>query len=87
MLTGADVSLAPRGGGERLQPNVKRPRRTLRNLLQESGVPPWERACLPFLWVDGRLAWVGGLGADAAFTCPDGEAGILPVWENGYERD
>lgn len=87
LLTGADVSLAPRQGGERLQPDVKRPRRTLRNLLQEGGVPPWERARLPFLWVDGRLAWVGGLGADAAFACPDGEAGILPVWESGYERD
>ncbi len=80
-LLGASVSLSPRQGGERLQPDAKRPRRTLRNLLQEGGVPPWERVRLPFLWIDGRLAWVGGIGIDVAFACPDGEAGILPVWE------
>jgi len=81
LLADAEVSLVSRQGGERLQPDAKRPRRTLRNLLQESGVPPWERPHLPFLWVDGRLAWVGGIGIDAAFFCPEGEAGILPVWE------
>jgi tRNA(Ile)-lysidine synthase len=81
LLAGAGVSLAPRQGGERLQPDARRPRRTLRNLLQEGGVPPWERPRLPFLWVGGRLAWVGGIGVDVAFACPDGEAGILPVWE------
>jgi len=81
LLAGAGVSLAPRQGGERLQPDARRPRRTLRNLLQEGGVPPWERPRLPFLWVDGRLVWVGGIGVDVAFACPDGEAGILPVWE------
>ena len=81
LLASAGVSLLPRQGGERLQPDAKRPRRTLRNLLQEGGVPPWERVRLPFLWIDGRLAWVGGIGIDVAFACPDGEAGILPVWE------
>jgi len=86
-LTGAGVSLAPRRGGERLQPDAKRPRRTLRNLLQENGMPPWERPRLPFLWVDGRLAWVGGIGIDATFACPNGEIGVLPVWESEYGRD
>lgn len=87
LLVDASVSLVPRQGGERLQPGAKRPRRTLRNLLQEGGVPPWERPRLPFLWVDGRLAWVGGVGIDAAFACPEGEAGVLPVWESDYKRD
>jgi tRNA(Ile)-lysidine synthase len=75
-----EVSLSPRRGGERLQPDARRPRRTLRNLLQESAVPPWERQRLPFIWCAERLAWVGGLGVDTAFACPPDEDGIQIVW-------
>lgn len=82
-LAGKEATLHARQGGERLQPDARRPRRSLRNLLQENGVPPWERECLPLLWVGGRLAWIGGIGCDAAFACPPGEAGVLPVWEIG----
>jgi tRNA(Ile)-lysidine synthase len=77
-----EVVLQPRAGGERLKPHAGRPRRSLRNLLQEGGVPPWERARLPYLWCEGRLAWVGGVGVDASFACAADEAGILPVWES-----
>jgi tRNA(Ile)-lysidine synthase len=75
--------LKARRGGERLQTDARRPRRALRKLLQENAVPPWERERLPLLWIDGHLAWVGGIGCDAAFACPPGEAGILPSWESG----
>ena len=83
LLVEGDTRLVRRQGGERLQPNAKRPRRSLRNLLQEGAVPPWERMRLPLLWVDERLAWVGGIGCDVAFACPPGESGILLCWENG----
>lgn len=75
-----DVRLTARRGGERLQPDARRPRRTLRNLLQEGGIPPWERERLPCLWCGERLAWVGGVGCDAALACAPGEAGLLPLW-------
>ena len=81
LLIEGGVWLRRRSGGERLRLDARRPRRHLRNLLQEGGVPPWERIRMPLLWVDERLAWVGGVGHDAAFACPPGEAGILPVWE------
>ncbi len=81
LLVDERVWLKPRQGGERLRRGARRPRRSLRNLLQEAGVPPWERARLPMLWVDDALAWVAGIGCDAAFACPPGEAGVLPVWE------
>lgn len=83
-IVGKTALLATRQGGERLQPDGRRPRRSLRNLLQENAVPPWERERLPLLWIDGRLAWIGGIGCDAAFACPAGEAGILPVWEGAH---
>ena len=80
-LQGGEVTLRPRLGGERLRPDAKRPRRSLRKLCQDAAIPPWERSRLPLLWVAGTLAWVGGVGVDAAFACALGEAGVLPVWE------
>ncbi len=82
-LLAGEVWLKRRCGGERLQADARRPRRTLRNLLQESAIPPWERARLPLLWCGEQLVWVGRVGVDASFVCPAGEPGILPVWEAG----
>lgn len=67
-------------GGESLRPDRRRPRRSLRNLCQEAGVPPWERRRLPYLWCADRLVWVGGLGLDAAFAGRSDEAGVYPLW-------
>lgn len=50
------------GGGERFQPAGSRHSRTLKNLFQESGVPPWQRPRTPLLLRDGLLAWVGRIG-------------------------
>lgn len=82
-LAQGELRLQVRMGGERLQPDARRPRRPLRKLLQEGAVPPWERGRLPYLWCGERLVWVGGFGVDAAFACPPGEAGIVPLWEGG----
>jgi tRNA(Ile)-lysidine synthase len=79
-LADGPLTLCARQGGERLQPVAKRPRRTLRNLFQEQGMPPWQRQRLPFLWRQEQLVWVGGLGVDAAFACAADEDGVLPLW-------
>ena len=80
-LASGELRIRHRQGGERLQPDSKRPRRSLRNLLQEAGMPPWERERLPYLWHNERLLWVGGIGCDAALVAGPGEGGILPIWE------
>ena len=80
LLQGGQVTLRPRLGGERLRPDAKRPRRSLRKLCQDAAIPPWERSRLPLLWVGDQLAWAGGVGVDAQFVCAPGEAGMLPVW-------
>jgi len=82
LLCEGGIFLQPRLGGERLQPYPKRPRRNLRNLLQEAGIPPWERERLPCLWLAGKLVWVGGLGVDQGGVCAPGEEGVLPAWES-----
>jgi len=69
-----------RAGGERLQPDARRPRRTLKNLFQEAGVPPWERERLPLLYRGDELVWAPGLGVDARYTAARKRAGWVPEW-------
>jgi tRNA(Ile)-lysidine synthase len=71
-----------RRGGERLQPDPRRPRRSLKNLFQEAGVPAWKRERLPMLFCGDQLVWAPGLGVDAAWQ-PEGKApGIVPEWRD-----
>lgn len=79
-LAGAACELRRRAGGERMRLRAGGPSRSLKNLLQEAGVPPWLRDDLPLLWVDGRLAWIAGVGVAAEFCCRPGEPGVLPDW-------
>jgi tRNA(Ile)-lysidine synthase len=74
-----DVRL--RSGGERLQLDARRPRRTLKNLFQEAGIPPWERGRLPLLFSGDELVWVPGIGIDARFQAPVGANGLVPEWK------
>jgi tRNA(Ile)-lysidine synthase len=69
-----------RSGGERLKPDARRPRRTLKNLFQEAGVPPWQRGRLPLLYRGDKLVWAPGLGVDAAFQAAGKAPGVLPEW-------
>jgi tRNA(Ile)-lysidine synthase len=79
-LDGRVCTVRLRAGGERLRPDARRPRRTLKNLFQESGVPPWQRDRLPMLVCAGALVWVPGLGVDAAWQAAPGAPGIVPRW-------
>jgi len=79
LLEGA-ARVVVRGGGERLKPSLRQPSRTLKNLLREAGVPPWQRSRLPALCVGGQLAWVARLGLDCRFAAQPGEPGRIPRW-------
>ena len=74
------VTVRVRQGGERLQPAPDRPRRTLKNLLQELGMPPWQRERLPLIFCGERLACVPGVGIDSRFQARPGEPSIVPEW-------
>jgi len=79
-LTPGEVSIRARRGGERLRPGPGRPRRTLKNLLREAGIPAWQREHLPLIYVGDQLAWVAGVGADSDFLSQPGESGWLVTW-------
>jgi tRNA(Ile)-lysidine synthase len=73
-------SVRLRSGGERLQPDASRPRRTLKNLFQEAGVPPWERERLPLLYCGDALVWAPGLGIDVRYRAGAKADGLVPEW-------
>lgn len=79
----AGSELRPRCGGERLRPDPRRPRRPLKKLLQESGMPQWQRDALPLLWSGDTLLWAGGLGYDCDSPLASGDD--APGWEVVWE--
>lgn len=83
-LRSAPITIRLRQGGERFQPDCKRPRRSLKNLLQEAAVPPWQRERLPLLFCGEQLAWVPDIGVDCAFKAtPDELAVSMVLQDNG----
>ena len=75
-----NLAIRLRSGGERLQPDARRPRRTLKNLFQEAGVPPWERERLPLIYRGAELVWAPGLGIDRRFLSAQNRSGWVPEW-------
>jgi tRNA(Ile)-lysidine synthase len=75
------VSIRTRQGGERIKPGPGRPRRTLKNLLREAGVPAWQRGAMPLVYLADSLVWAAGVGADSDFLAKPEEAGWLISWQ------
>ena len=80
-LTAAPVTIRFRQGGERLRPDCLRPTRSLKNLLQEAGMPPWQRQRLPLLFSGERLVFVPGVGVDCEYQANQDEPGIVVKFE------
>lgn len=74
------LSLRARMGGEKLRLDAKRPTRSLKNLLQEARMPPWERERLPLVYCGGMLACVPGVGVASDCRAQPGESGWFVTW-------
>lgn len=70
------VSLRLRNGGEALRPRPHAATRSLKNLLQEHGVPPWRRERLPLLYCGSELVCVAGVAVAAEYQAGPQEAGV-----------
>ncbi|HEY2276185.1 MAG TPA: tRNA lysidine(34) synthetase TilS [Steroidobacteraceae bacterium] len=68
----ARLTIRWRRGGERLVVAPGRPRRTLKSLLRESGLPPGERARLPLVYGGARLLAVADLWLDESVQAAPG---------------
>ena len=88
LLAAGIVTLDVRRGGERLRLHPGGPHRSLKNLLQEAAIPPWQRARLPLLYRDGQLVWAAGIGFDPTLGAAPDEAGVmLHVVAQAAEQD
>ncbi|MEO8330957.1 MAG: tRNA lysidine(34) synthetase TilS [Gallionella sp.] len=75
-LQRAPVTLRLRNGGEVLRPQQKSATRTLKNLLQEHHIPPWQRDRMPLLYCGDELVCVPGVAIAAGYRADGHEAGI-----------
>lgn len=80
-LQHAPVTLRLRQGGEMLRPHSKAATRTLKNLLQEHYIPPWQRDRLPLLYCGEELVCVVGVAVAAKYQAAEEETGISIVAE------
>lgn len=76
------LRITHRKGGERFKPNALRPTRTLKYLLQEANIPPWQRPHLPLVYWQDTLAYVPGIGITHELQANAGEMGIEIIWQD-----
>lgn len=76
------LRITNRDGGERFKPNVLRPTRTLKHLLQEANIPPWQRDNLPLVYWHDTLACVPGIGVACELQAAADELGVEVIWQN-----
>lgn len=75
------LRITHRVGGERFKPDLAKPTRTLKHLLQEAKMPPWQRERLPLIYCDDTLAVVPGIGVECTMQAKENETGLMIVWE------
>ena len=70
------LKIRNRQGGESFKPDSKRPTKKIKQLLQESDLPPWERENLPLIFVGDELAALPNFGVDIKFQTKSKELGL-----------
>ena len=74
------LRITNRQGGERFKPNAARPTRTLKYLMQEAHIPPWQREKMPLIYWQDALACVPGIGISHELQAKADDLGWEIVW-------
>jgi tRNA(Ile)-lysidine synthase len=69
-----------REGSERFKPDSTRPRRSLKVMLQNVDMPPWQRDQLPLIFMDETLVIIPNVGVDAGLQANGDEKGLIVEW-------
>lgn len=80
-LAAAPLQVKVAAAGARLRPRAGAPSRSLKNLFQERGVPPWLRAGMPAVFAGERLLYVAGLGTDCTHEPPPAADVVRLRWQ------
>lgn len=70
------VTVGFRRGGERCRLPGRRHRHTLKNILQDAGIPPWQRSRIPLIYLNGEIAAVAGVTCCDPYAAGPEDAGI-----------
>ena len=76
LLNNQKLIIRNRQGGEFFKPDSKRPTKKIKQLLQESDLPPWERESLPLIFIGDELASVPNFGIDIKFQAKPKDVGL-----------
>jgi tRNA(Ile)-lysidine synthase len=80
-LDNQKLNIRNRQGGEFFKPDLKRPTKKIKQLLQESDLPSWERENLPLIFVGDELASVPNFGVDVKFQVQVKESGLDVIFK------
>ncbi len=76
-----------RRGGERCRPAGDNHHRSLKQLFQTWGVPPWLRDRIPLIFLGGELAIIPGFAVCQPFAAAEGAAAVQPYWSGSLCRN
>jgi tRNA(Ile)-lysidine synthase len=76
LLNDQKLIIRNRQGGEFFKPDSKRPTKKIKQLLQESDLPPWERESLPLIFIGDELVFVPNFGIDIKFQAKPKDVGL-----------
>ena len=81
LISERGLSVRSRQGGEKLRLRPGGSTRSLKNLLQEARLPPWERERLPLIYCANTLVAVPGLGVASGWQAGAGNVGWTITWQ------
>ena len=79
-IENAPLRIKFREGSERFLPQLDRPHRSLKVMLQNVDMPPWQREQLPLIFMDEILVLIPNVGVDASLQASSGEIGLVVNW-------
>ena len=80
-IENAPLRIKFREGSERFKPQLSRPHRSLKVMLQNADMPPWLREQLPLIYMDERLVIIPNVAVDAGLQANSDEMGLLVTWQ------
>ena len=84
--TDGQVEISYRLGGEKIRLPGRNGSHDLRKLYQEAGIPPWVRERVPLVYIDQRLAAVGGYWYAADFQAAAADPWrIVLEWKTSWD--
>jgi len=75
-----EISIRPRQGGERIRVGAASHQHSLKNLLQQHEILPWQRDALPLLFCGDVLVCIPGIAIASTYHAQPGEAGMEVLW-------